>query len=490
MRSPFHILLLLAPALLPASPAERLAEDFRSGTAALIEAHPGQSAVLTLERGELSLLTRAWLANRAVRTLDVQYFIWSADNVGRLAMASLLEAADRGVKVRVLVDDFLLDLPTEMLTAMDGHPNLEIRVYNPKSNTGVGFWRKYWNLLTGFRAVNQRMHNKALIVDSVLAVTGGRNLADEYFDFHHGFNFRDRDVLVAGPVTGQMQTAFGAYWNSALSRPVADLLPTPPADRQAAVRDSIHAYAADTANFAPDVRQVIQALPTRFAAVLEELAWGPARFIIDDPGKNPGNRGLAGGGVTTAFLAELLQSARKRVTIQSPYLIPDDTTLGLFREMAARGVEVRISTNSLANNDNLQAVSGYLKRRAAILATGVKVFEFKPEPGIQGRLQERLGKSKGDRPIFVIHAKTLVIDGARVFVGTFNLDPRSMNLNTESGILLEHARVAGEVERAIELDMAPENSWDASRENGDRHAPLWRRVKAWFWSLLPIEAIL
>lgn len=488
MRGLFPILLL--PALLLADPAERLARDLRGETLALLREHPGQSAVLTLERGELSLLTRAWLADRAMHTLDVQYFIWSPDNVGRVAMATLLEAADRGVKVRVLVDDFLLDLPPDLLTAMDGHPNLEIRVYNPKSNTGVGFWRRCWNLLTGFRDVNQRMHNKALIVDSILAVTGGRNLADEYFDFHHGFNFRDRDVLVAGPVTGQMQTAFGVYWNSALSRPVGGLLPAPPMERQEAFRDSIRAYASDTANFAPDVRQALEALPSRFGTVLDELAWGPAHFVIDDPGKNPGNQGLGGGGVTTTFLAELLRSARKRVTIQSPYLIPDDGTLGLFREMVARGVEVRVSTNSLANNDNLQAVSGYLKRRAAILATGVKVFEFKPEPGIHGKLQERLGKSKGERPIFVLHAKTLVIDRAKVFIGTFNLDPRSMNLNTESGILLEHARVAREVEQAIELDMAPENSWDASNGNGDSHAPFWRRVKAWLWSLLPIEAIL
>jgi cardiolipin synthase C len=482
--------LLLWPILLMAGPAERLAQDLEGETLALLASHPGQSAALTLERGELSLLTRAWLAGNAKRRLDVQYFIWSADNVGRLAMEALLNAADRGVQVRVLVDDFMLKTPPDMLLALDGHPNCEIRIYNPKSNTGVGFWRRLWNLLTDFRAVNQRMHNKALIVDGLLAVTGGRNLADEYFDFHHGFNFRDRDILVAGPVAGQMQTAFDTYWDSPLSRRAGELLPALAPDRQAGIRDAIHAYAADTGNFAPDVRRALQDLPKNFPAVLDELAWGPAEFIIDAPGKNDGTRGLAGGGATTRYLAQLLRSAQKRVTIQSPYLIPDEATLRLFRELASKGVEVRINTNSMANNDNLQAVSGYRKRRSALLAAGVKVFEYKPEPGIQKKLQERYGKLQKERPIFVIHAKTMVIDGARLFVGTFNLDPRSMNLNTESGVFLEHARVAREVELAIEQDMSPENSWDASRETGDAYAPFSRRVLVWFWGLLPIEAVL
>jgi putative cardiolipin synthase len=484
--------------------AARLVQDLEGETRVLLSAHPGQSAAVTLERGELSLLTRAWLAGHANRTLDVQYFIWTADNVGRLAMAGLLDAADRGVHVRVLVDDFMLKTPAAMLSAMDGHPNFEIKVYNPTANAGVGFWRRWWNLITGFRSANQRMHNKALIVDGILAVTGGRNLADEYFDFHHGFNFRDRDILVAGPVAEEMQTAFQTYWESPLSRSVADLLIAPDSAAQDSLRGAMQAYAADTANFAPDVRAALIDLPGRFPVVLDELAWGRARFITDAPGKNDGSRGLKGGGATTHFLADMLRSAKRSVTVQSPYLIPDDTTLGLFRSLTARGVAVRISTNSMANNDNLQAISGYRNRRKAILAAGVQVFEFKPEPDIQARLRERYRKdarigpasesgaaapSGPERPVFVIHAKTLVVDGEKLFVGTFNLDPRSMNLNTESGIYLEDARIAGQVDSAIAADMAPENSWEAAKETGDAYAPFWRRVQAWFWGLLPIESI-
>lgn len=473
-----------------APPASRFETDLAGATRDLLASHPGRSAATTLERGELSLLTRAWLADHAARSMDVQYFIWTADNVGRLAMESLLRAADRGVKVRVQVDDFMLDAPSDLLLALDGHPNLEIRVYNPNARTGVGFWRRMWNLLTSFRAVNQRMHNKGLIVDGALAVTGGRNLADEYFDFHHGFDFRDRDLLVAGPVVDSMQAAFEIYWASPLSRPVAALLPPLSGAAQDSVRAAIRAYAADTLNFAPDVRAALRDLPGRFGAVISTLAWGEARFVTDAPGKNPGDQGLGGGGETTRFLAELLRGAKRSVTIQTPYLIPDDATLALFRELTAKGVSLRISTNSLANNDNLQAVSGYRKRREEILAAGVEVHEMKPHPGIQERLQERLPRMKAGRPVFVLHAKTLVVDSERVFIGTFNLDPRSMHLNTESGILFEHAGMAREVEDAISVDMAPENSWDASVETGDAHAPWSRRLVAWFWGLLPIEPVL
>lgn len=484
--------LLLSAALSAApvdtTPAARLDFDLQGEVAAQLARHPGQTAAFTLERGELSMNARAWVSRKARATLNVQYFIWTPDNVGRLAMASLLTAANRGVKVRVLVDDFMLEMPGEWLAALDGHPNLDIRVYNP--NVHVGFWRKTRNGVAHFRDVNQRMHNKALIVDGLLAVTGGRNLADEYYDFDPEFDFRDRDIFVAGPAAGEMKKAFDAYWDSPLCKPVSALTSASPEARQAALRDSMLAYAADTVNFPAQMRRGIEDIPKGFEALLKDIAWGKATFVTDTAGKNDGGHGLAGGGVTTHFLAELLRSARKRVTIQTPYLIPDDTTLGLFRELTARGVEVRISTNSMANNDNLQAVSGYTRRRKALLAAGVKVFEFKPEPGIQPKLQERYAKIAAKKPIFVVHAKTLVVDGEKVFIGTFNLDPRSMNLNTESGILFEHAGTAREVEEAIERDMSPENSWDASKETGDSHSPFSRRFKTWLWRLLPIEPIL
>jgi cardiolipin synthase C len=404
-------------------------------------------------------------------------------------MDGLVRAADRGVKVRVLVDDLLLDMPPGWLRAMDSHPNLNIRIYNPITNTGLNVWKKSWNAAMRFRDVNQRMHNKALIVDGLLAVTGGRNLADEYYDFHHEFDFRDRDVMVAGPVASEMGGAFQTFWESPLSVPVDKLLPPVSAPVARAILDSINAYAKDTLNFAPEIRKTMDALPERFGTVVDELVWGDVRFVTDLPGKNDGDKGLGGGGVSTTFLGDMIRGAKRSVTIQSPYLIPNDTVIRLFKEVIARGVKVRISTNSMANNDNLKAVSGYLKRRKEILKAGVQVFEFKPQPGIQNKLQERYKISK-EKPVFVIHAKTMVVDGEKLFIGTFNLDPRSMNLNTESGIYLPEGKIAREVEEAIERDMAPENSWEASKQTGDKAAPFWRRVQTRFWGMMPMESIL
>lgn len=467
-------------------------EKFIGLAKALCEAHPGQSAAMTLERGELSLMTRGWLVEHAVRSLDVQYFIWNADNVGRLAMDAFLRAAERGVKVRVLVDDFLLESSSDPLRVLDATPGIEIKVYNPLASTGISWWRRWWNVLTQFRGVNQRMHNKVVIADDFVAVTGGRNLADEYYDFHHEFNFRDRDVLVMGDLIRPMLSAFEVYWNSPLSVRYHRLVPPLTTEKRKSVEQGIRAYALDTLNFTPAIRAAMLNLHQTFPEVFRHWTWAPMRFVTDAPGKNPGKSGwlgLRGGGETTRFLAGLIDSAKSAVTLQTPYLVPDDTTLGLLRRKVAQGVAVRVSTNSLANNDNVQAMSGYLRRRQAILAAGIEVFEYKPHPADEKTLIDRHAEFKGKPPIFVLHAKTAVFDHRWVFVGTFNLDPRSMNLNTESGILIEDAGLAQEVEAAIERDMLPENSWQASRETGDKWVTLWVRVKTWLWGLLPISAL-
>ncbi|MCM2358678.1 MAG: phospholipase D family protein [Geobacteraceae bacterium] len=459
----------------------------------LIASHPGKSGAYVLEKGEEALLARAWLTDRAARTIDVQYFIWSSDNIGILASEALLRAAERGVKVRVLVDDLLIDAKPEALLALALHPNIEIRIYNPKHKVGTSTARRVGNIVTGFRSVNQRMHDKTALFDGLVGITGGRNMADEYFDYDHGYNFRDRDMLVMGPVVAQMEGSFERFWGSPLAVPVEKLLAkelkkmTP--ERVARVCAGLHAYAEKPENFAPEVREALANLPQRFEGLLRELAWDEVRFICDLPGKNDERHGLGGGGRTTTELAGLLKRAKKRVTIQSPYLVMPKGALALFRELTARGVEVRISTNSLAATDNLQAFSGYRKQRRAILASGIRICEFRPDPAIKRELIERYPKLEKNAPLFAIHAKTLVIDGETLFVGTFNLDPRSANLNTEVGVLVRNPRLAAEVERNIERDMETANSWDA-RDNPDSFAPLAKRQKLKLWKALPLEPIL
>ena len=453
----------------------------------------GKSGVYVLEKGEESLLARAWLADQARASIDIQYFIWSTDNVGILASEALLRAADRGVKVRVLVDDLLIDAPPVALLALVRHPNIDIRIYNPKVTVGTSRLKRILNALTALRAVNQRMHDKTALFDGAVGITGGRNMADEYFDYDHRYNFRDRDVLVVGPVVADMEESFDRFWASSLAVPVEKLLTRELRDmdpeRTRAVYDHLRRYAGAPENFAPEVREALSDLPRKLDRMLSDMTWEKVRFVSDLPGKNEQRRGLSGGGRTTTQLADLLRRAKQRVTIQSPYLIMPEGGFELFESLVQRGVEVRISTNSLASTDNLMAFSGYRKQRRRLLKSGIRIYEFKPDPAIKRALIERYPQLEDKAPVFAVHAKTLVVDGETLFIGTFNLDPRSANLNTEVGILVENRQLAAQVENSIEQDLRPENSWNAAA-GPDRFASLAKRIKVFLLQLLPLEPLL
>ena len=464
-----------------------------------IAQHPDQSGVYVLERGEEALLARAWLADHAQHSIEVQYFIWSSDNIGILAAESLLRAAGRGVRVRVIVDDLLVDAPDKSLLALARHPNIEIKIYNPKHSVGTPLHKRVLNVFTDFRGVNQRMHDKTFIVDGKLGITGGRNMADEYYDYDHEYNFRDRDALLLGQAVKSMQTNFEEFWQSELSVPVEKLfdgwgLMQKRVGIQAAelqqVYKELHAYAAEPKNFAPEVRAVIDGMPKLFPKIAAALTWGPVEFISDRPGKNDNRFSLGGGGRTTAALAQLLENARARVTIQSPYLVLSAPALALFRCTTARGVRVRISTNSLASTDNLQAFSGYRNQRKQLLKMGLEIFEYRPDPAAQRELMQRNAATQNKSPIFALHAKTLVVDSQIVYIGTFNLDPRSENLNTEVGVIVRNKGLAQAVEASIETDMQPGNSWNAATDQPDQYVSLGKRSKAQFWQVMPIKPLL
>jgi putative cardiolipin synthase len=464
------------------------------GAADLIAAHPEKSGLHVLDRGEEALLARAWLVDHAERSVDVQYFIWSTDNVGILAAEALLRAADRGVHVRVIVDDFLVDAPSESLLALAAHPQIEIRIYNPQSSVGVSFFSWLRNVVTDFRGVNQRMHDKTLIVDGEVAITGGRNVADEYYDYNQRYNFRDRDMLLFGQAVDAMTANFVEFWGSALTVPVERLLEGDAAalapDAEQRVYADLHAYASDTSHFAPEVRAALANLSERFPPLLDSLVWDDAVFVSDVPGKNTGRAGLGGGGESTAQLRNALAAARSEILIQSPYLVLPQGGLELFRELVARGVTIRIVTNSLASTDNLQAFSGYSKQRQGLLDLGVELREFKPAPAVEAQLIERYAALEKAAPIFAIHAKSFVVDGRVLFVGTFNLDPRSANLNTEVGVLVDNDSLAQQVRAQILTDMRAENSWDPSTFDADGEAGLSHRLKLFCWKLLPLTPVL
>jgi cardiolipin synthase C len=467
--------------------------------AAQIAAHPGKTGVYVLDTGAEALLARAWLVENARQSIEVQYFIWSSDNIGTLAAEALLRAAVRGVRVRVIVDDLLIDAPDKALLALARHPNIDIRIYNPKTSVGTPLHARLQNALTDVRGVNQRMHDKTLVVDGKVAITGGRNMAAEYFDFNHEYNFRDRDALLLGGAVAAMQTNFDTFWGSPLSVEVETLYDglglmqknvRLDGEQIQQVYRELHAYAKSPDNFAPEVRAAIADTPSAFARLAQQMRWTDAEFISDLPGKNDNRLRLGGGGRTSLALARLVQGAKQRVIIQSPYLVASDEAMALLGEVRARGVAVRISTNSMASTDNLPAFSGYRNRRQRLLAMGLQIFEYKPAPAVQQQLVQRLTAATRTAPVFALHAKTLVIDGKTLYIGTYNFDPRSQNLNTEVGVIIHDEALAREVEAAIETDMAPGNSWNAATDDPDRQATLAKRSKVRLYQLLPLKPLL
>jgi cardiolipin synthase C len=454
-----------------------------------------KTGVVVLEDGGNSLITRAWLCENASKTIDIQYFIFSVDNVGLIACDYLVRAANRGVKVRILVDDIMVDADLEDILTMDSHKNIEVKVYNPAINLGKNLWDKVREVSTDFRSVNQRMHNKTFIVDGEVLITGGRNVADEYYDYDHEYNFRDRDVLLLGKACAQATSSFEEFWESRLSQEVIRLATEEPKNVQDADRfENLHQYACNPENFWPQIRERIRDFPQTIARIKanEGITWvDSVAFVSDAPGKNDGTQGLGGGGISTSALIELIQQADSSINIQTPYLITSEMGRDLFRSAVRRGVDVRILTNSLASTDNVEAFSSYQSTREELLATGVRIFEFRPDAAerkemMTGALQATLEHV----PVFGLHAKTMVIDGRITVIGTFNLDPRSANLNTECVAVIYSEKITAGVMEGVEREFQQENSWEITSDfNPDDEVGKWKRLNTWTRKILPQDIL-
>lgn len=462
--------------------------------APLADSMKGKTGVYVLEDGGNAMMARAWLCENAEQTIDIQYFIFSTDNVGLIASDYLVRAADRGVKVRILIDDILVDAGPHELLTLDSHPNIEIKIYNPGINLGKNIVDKAKKLATDFKGANQRMHNKTFTVDGKVVITGGRNIADEYFDYDHEYNFRDRDVLLLGNAVNDVHTSFESFWNSNLSVPVTKLVAEPGNDFKDTARFSrLHQYACNPENFWPQVREQIKALPQAFKTIEQSgrLVWlDSVSFISDQPGKN-NDAGMHGGGNTTTHLAGLIRNAQHTIDIQSPYLIVTDEGLQLFKDAAQRGVQINIMTNSLASTDNLPAFAGYQKVRKSLLEAGVHIYEFRPDAReryniMTGALQQKMNYT----PVFGLHAKSMVIDGNIAVVGTFNLDPRSANLNSECVTIMHSEKVAAGILKGMQEEYKPENSWPTTlQHNPDAEAGKLKRVNTFTRRAMPKDIL-
>lgn len=459
--------------------------------ASVEEQMTNKTGVYVLEDGSGSMVARAWLTEYAEETIDIQYFIFSTDNVGLIACDYLIRAADRGVKVRVLVDDIMVDADIQDILTFASHKNITVKIYNPGVNLGKNIFDKIQKLATDFRSANQRMHNKTFIVDGKVVITGGRNIADEYFDYDHEYNFRDRDILLLGKTSKTVDKSFNQFWNSELSIDVNEVVDDEPKNASAEDRfDKLHEYACNPENFWPQVRERIAALPQTFETIKAsgKLIWlDDIKFISDDPGKNDGESGLGGGGISTTALIDLVKNAKSSIEIQTPYLITTELSQNLFKEAIERGVNIRILTNSLASTDNVEAFSSYQTDRETLLKTGVRIFEFRPDAAerkriMTGELQEKLNHE----PIFGLHSKSMVIDNKITVIGTFNLDPRSANLNTECIVVVNEKKITKSVLEGMEIEFLPENSWETTLDfNPDSEVSNYKRLKTWTRKILP-----
>lgn len=450
-----------------------------------------KTGVYVLEDGGGSLVTRAWLCEYAEKTIDIQYFIFSTDNVGLIACDYLVRAADRGIKVRILVDDIMVDADIEDILKLDAHENIEIKVYNPGMNLGKNIFSKLKKITTDFRSANQRMHNKTFTVDGNVVITGGRNVADEYFDYDHEYNFRDREVLLIGRVVTDVTNSFTKFWNSTYSISANEISKKPETiipDTNAF--ESLHQYACDTFNFWPQIRSKIDNFHQTIAEIKasDGLIWVDSVYFVSDlPGKNDGSKGLEGGGLSTDALIELVNKAKSSIDIQSPYLITTKVGQLLFKQAVDRGVKIRILTNSLASTDNIEAFSSYQKSREALLKTGIRIFEFRPDAVEQMKIMTgALQATLDHKPIFGLHAKTMVIDGKITVIGTFNLDPRSANLNTECVSIIHSQEISQGVLKGMNEEFKPGNSWETTLNfNPDKEVSRFKRVKTWTRKILP-----
>ena len=460
--------------------------------------NPSKSGINPLMGGDEAFAARMLLASFASRSIDAQYYMWRQDFTGRLLTAALVEAAERGVRIRLLLDDNATSGQDRILAALDSHPNIEVRLFNPfviRSPRVIGY-------LTDFIRLNRRMHNKSFTIDNQVTVVGGRNVGDEYFAATEGMQFADLDVLAAGPVVTDVSRQFDQYWASQSSYPVAKLFSPAP---EGALKVFMTTVAAERRNERGQAYSRLISATEFGTGLLHDalkLEWSPVVLVHDDPAKGLGQ--VPRDKLLLGNLASRIGQPKSSVDLVSPYFVPGRIGARYLCGLRRDGLKVRILTNSMQATDVQPVHAGYARYRKKLLKSGIELFELKSS----------VGKVKNRRHIFKLgssnaslHAKTFAIDGERLFVGSFNFDLRSAFLNCEMGLVIDNPALAHGMSAMFEQSLAELSYrpligadgrlyWLAHEQGKNiRHAvepgtTVFGRARVWLFSLLPIEWLL
>ena len=448
----------------------------------------GASGYSAVDANSDGLRWRLALVDSTEQSLDILYYLWYDDLGGLLLLEHVIEAAERGVRVRIVVDDALFIKGKKGLADLDAHPEIEIRVFNPWASKGAA---RAVETIGRMKKLNHRMHNKLLIADGHMAILGGRNVGDHYFGLHHKYNFHDLDIVVLGDEAAESSEIFDHFWNSEQVMPAGVFVDESSwEDIEGARTKELDRLrnAEELSEFPIERRDWSDEL----SALVEGMSPGTSTVEFDRV--LPDTAAPTQDGVVE--LAGIVEQAEREVLILNAYIIPGETMMQILREAVGRGVRVRALTNSLASNDVPAVTAKYKKYRKPLLEAGVELYEFRAHPEIQVGIVDTAPVEAG---FAGLHTKAAVIDREIVYVGSLNLDPRSIQLNTEMGMIVTSLGLAEEVAAIAERDMAPTNSWRVLLdENGElfwesvegivKKQPAqssWQRIQMWFFGIAP-----
>ena len=477
------------------TPASTVDTHFGKQLVGLAEEHPDQAGFFPISDGIDALSIRLLMAERAERTIDAQYYLIKSDKVGKAFFYALLRAADRGVRVRLLIDDIFTKGYDASMAGLVSHPNFEMRIFNPFARRSA----RFMDGITSFSRINRRMHNKSFTVDNQVTLIGGRNIADEYFGAREDAKFGDLDVLAIGPIVQDVSAMFDEYWNHERAAPIAAFakMPDDPAAELERVRVGLEQSRQEImdSKYAAAVRdQVLEYIETDD----KPFVWAPYTLAVDSPDKSFKSKAAEAASITTPLLESLL-SAEKEMIVVSPYFVPRKTGIEAFTELQNRGIQVTIITNSLAANNQSSVHGGYAPSRKPLLKAGVKIYEVRADADVSG---SELTAASGAKA--TLHTKAFVVDQRELFIGSFNFDPRSANINTELGVIIRSPELAERFSTNVAAALPKQTfevflnekgklRWRAI-EDGEEviykkepQTSWWQRFKAGFMRILPIR---